>query len=330
LGIHRIAIPGPLLARGDALRAFRLARYCRAHAAEYDLLISAYNILDFGRAGLQYISDFSFSDPVRRALLQDQDIRKSAPRPAGPGRRAYLALARGLAGQRKNGWKRNLTLANSQWTRGILADVFGVEAETVYPPVAGVGGSRPWPEREDGFVSVGRIVPEKNIPAMLEILDGVREKTGALHYHVLGQVPDGSYGRAVLEDFRARADWAALEGPVFGKAKDDRLAGHKFGLAGCRHEAFGIAVAEMVRAGMIVWVPEGGGQVEIVDHPELIYKDAADAAAKIERVMRSPERQAALLSHLARRSAIFSAKKFMDEMRAAAARFLETHGIEHA
>ena len=39
-------------------------------------------------------------------------------------------------------------------------------------------------------------------------------------------------------------------------------------LHGMREEHFGMAPAEMARAGVIVWVPNGGGQMEIVgDEP---------------------------------------------------------------
>ena len=42
------------------------------------------------------------------------------------------------------------------------------------------------------------------------------------------------------------------------------MASHRYGIHGMREEHFGMAPAEMVRAGVIVWVPRGGGQMEIV------------------------------------------------------------------
>jgi hypothetical protein len=116
-----------------------------------------------------------------------------------------------------------------------------------------------------------------------------------------------------------------LDGPLYGPAKEAVLASHRYGIAGCRHEAFGIAAAEMVRAGMIVWVPRGGGQVEIVDHPDLIYDGEDDAVRKIAAVLSDPARQAALRVHLAGQAEKFSAERFMDGIRRAVDRFMVNH-----
>ena len=84
-----------------------------------------------------------------------------------------------------------------------------------------------------------------------------------------------------------------------------------------REEHFGMAPAEMVRAGCIVWVPDAGGQVEIVADPRLIYGSVDDAVAKIVRTLRDPGEQAALRAHLAGRWPLFSTDCFMREVRAA-------------
>ncbi len=324
--IVRIAVPSFLARRGDALRGYWLARYARARAAEYDVLLSSYNIMDFGRPGLQYVSDFSFSDPLRRALLADAEDWRTGWRRAGPARRAYLHLARRWGGQIAEGWKRNATMANSVWTRRHLAEVFGQDAEVVYPPVSWTAVPPPWEERADGFVSLGRLVPEKRVGEMAVLLSRVREKGRPLRYHIVGRLPDTPFGRDLAERVRGLGDWASLDGPLYGRAKEALLASNRFGIAGCRHEAFGIAAAEMVRAGMIVWVPRGGGQAEIVDHPDLIYADEGDAVRKIAAVLASPARQSALRAHLAGQAEKFSAERFMAEIRAAVNRFLESHG----
>jgi len=324
VGVIRFPIPRILEKRGDALRGGRLARYMRAHAAEYDVLLSSYNIMDFRRPGLQYISDFSFSDPLRRAVMKNALEWKNGWSRAGVLRRAYLALARRWGGQTTEGWKRNATMANSDWTRRLMAEVFGVEAAVVYPPVPAIAVSVPWERRAEGFVSIGRLVPEKRVPEMMDILDRVRKKNEAIHYHIVGGALHPSYGRVVGEKARACGDWVTLDGPLFGRSKADLLGGHRYGMTGCRHESFGIAAAEMVLAGMIVWVPASGGQVEIVDHPDLVYFNAADAADKITRVLNDPERQSVLRAHLARRARSFSTARFMDQIRAKVAEFLRS------
>ena len=78
-----------------------------------------------------------------------------------------------------------------------------------------------------------------------------------------------------------------------------------------------MAPAEMVRAGCIVWVPNGGGQVEIVADARLTYDSVEDAIAKIVRTLREPGQEAALRAHLAARAPLFSPEQFMRGVRAA-------------
>ena len=102
------------------------------------------------------------------------------------------------------------------------------------------------------------------------------------------------------------------------------LSRHRYGLSACWNEAFGIAVAEMVKAGSIVWVPNGGGQVEIVGHEDLIYESVNDAARKILRVLGDEERQSALLHHLSGKAELYSSGRFMSETRRVVGEFMES------
>lgn len=317
----RARVPGLLLRRGDALRAALASRAVRPRLPGYDLLFSSYNGMDFGRRGMQYISDFSFDDSLRAALLRDPARWAEFRRRPPLGRRLYLGAAGLLARQTASGWRRNLTLANSQWTRRMLAEAFGVESEVVYPPVTGPEPEGPWDGRRDGFVTVGRIVPEKRVDELAEIVAEVGRAGLDVHLHVLGRLPDDDYGRRLARMAASSPERLRLEGAAFGEAKHAFLRGHKYGLSGCRHEAFGLSAAEMVRAGLIVWVPRGGGQVEIVDHPELVFDSPADAAAKIVRVLRDPSRQTALREHLKRQAAKFSSAAFGRGIRRAAEAF---------
>ena len=55
----------------------------------------------------------------------------------------------------------------------------------------------------------------------------------------------------------------------------------------CLKEDFGIAPVELQLAGCITFVPDDGGQIEIIDRDiRLASRDAKDAtAARVERVM---------------------------------------------
>jgi len=317
-----LRLPPGTRKRFDALRGFRLARYCRRHARDFDAMISAYNVMDFGVPGIQVIADLSFDDGLRRELDFAGGVAESAFHKASVGRSLYLGLARALTGSRGDDWKRNLTVANSEWTRDLLRERFGVASNVVYPPVVGDFPAVPWSEREDGFVFIGRLVPEKGVHRVIEILGDVR-KEKPVHLHIIGRRERTAHAREIEELCRRNREWIHLEGEKYGPEKAEFLARHKYGISGCRSEAFGIAVAEMVKAGCLVWVPDGGGQTEILAHPELIYAGRDEAVAKIRGVLTEPEKQTRLRDHLRARAGLFSAERFVREMRVIVREFLE-------
>ena len=94
------------------------------------------------------------------------------------------------------------------------------------------------------------------------------------------------------------------------------MATHRYGMHGMREEHFGMAPAELARAGCIVWVPRGGGQMEIVDRePALMYDSEDDAVDKIVRTLNTPSEQERLRAVL-RRSERFSTAQFVARVRA--------------
>lgn len=93
------------------------------------------------------------------------------------------------------------------------------------------------------------------------------------------------------------------------------LAEHKYGISTHPNEAFGISAAKMIKAGCIVLVTKGGGQAEIVNHPDLIFVEIDDAVDKIKKVLKIREKQEDLQEHLKRQSVKFSVKRFKKEVR---------------
>ena len=154
----------------------------------------------------------------------------------------------GLAAGDGEAWKRNLTVANSDWSARLLRLGFGIEARTVYPPVSTEFPAIPWEQRQNGFVCIGRVMPEKRMDAVIRILEKVREAGHDIHLHILGALDDSPFGKK-LQALAARRAWVALEGRTFGRKKRDLMAGHRFGINGRENEPFGIAPAELVKAG---------------------------------------------------------------------------------
>jgi len=313
----------------DALKGRFLLRYVRRVAAEYDVLISGYGAMDFGKPGLQIIADFSFVDEWRMELHPTFRTRKAWFYGDTWVRRVYLGLCDRVAPTRLEGWKRNVTLANSAWTADRLHQKLGISSQVLFPPVVVDFPPRPWAERDKGFICLGRISPEKCTHSAIEILQKVRERGHDVHLHILGGLDGSDYAnkvRGLAERFR---EWVFLEGLTHGSRKIELLSSHRFGINACPSEAFGIAVAEMVLAGCVVFVPSGGGQVEIVNHPDLIYANEADAVAKIDSILTREPEQESLCAHLRQRSNTFSVETFVETIRRVVAEFVEQHVSVH-
>ena len=82
------------------------------------------------------------------------------------------------------------------------------------------------------------------------------------------------------------------------------------------NEHFGMAPAELQRAGAIVFVHNSGGPVEIVGaDPRLLFEGVEDAATRIAGVLSSPEDQGSLRALGAVQRERFSAETFSASIR---------------
>ena len=328
VNIIKVPIPNWIKKWSNALRGALLAGFCKRRSAEFDLMISAYNVLDFGKKGIQYIVDFSFDDKLRRRLDKGlKGFRRLLYMPS-PLRWVYLKICGIIADSSKKGWARNITIVNSKWTAGIMERSFGVRPEIVYHPVPGKYPIVNWEEKEDGFICMARLVPEKGIENVIEIIARLRARGFDLHLHLLGRADDLDYVDYLNRLCKKNSSWLFMEGLVVGEDKLKLVAKHKFGISGRKNEPFGIAVAEMVKSGSIVWVPDGGGQQEIVNHQDLVYADLDDAVFKIEKTLKDNALQASLRRHLEIRSEAFSVDKYKQSIRDLAGRFFQDYEIK--
>lgn len=309
-------------AKAAALRGSIYQRFCRRVASDFDVLISAYGPCDFGVPAIHFIPDFSWDNKIRKKL-----------HPIPPGliyrdnllRKMYLFFSRAFAnfsGRDLFGGE-DLMIAVSPWVANLMRDKYGIECKVLFSPVVGDFTSFPHKERESGFVCLGRIAPEKRIERSIEILSKVRQKGHDLHLHIIGGLDNTPYSKFINSLVLNNSTWLMCEGRLFLKDKIEILSKHYFGLHACQGDAFPGAVAEMVKAGCIVFAPKEGGQAEIINHPSLLYGSTEEAVEKIDAVLRDPAIQADLRNHLKKQGAKFSTSKFMDGLRAAVEKFLE-------
>jgi glycosyltransferase involved in cell wall biosynthesis len=314
----RIApVPFPICnLNAAALRSACYQRFARRIAGEYDVRISAYNMTDWGLPAVHFIADFSWNREIRDRL--------DPPSPGfiyreSPLRKAYLRIASAFG--RPSGrdvLRDDLLIANSHWSAALLKHYCGAEcAATVYPSVWTEFPNVPWEEKEQAFAMIGRIVPEKRIERAIAILEVVRQRGHAVRLHLCGQIGNDPYGRRVARLCRKCADWIIPEGWVSGQRKASILARCRFGIQARAAEPFGISVAEMIKAGAIVFAPNDGGQTEVLGSSDLLFADANDAADKICVILSSADKQTALRDHLTQRSNMFSERTFMQASSAA-------------
>jgi glycosyltransferase involved in cell wall biosynthesis len=313
----RIA-PVPWLVRNLSVAALRGAcyqRFARQIAGEYDVRISAYNPTDWGLPAVHFIADFSWHQEIRKRLdppspgfmYQDSILRK-----------AYLKIAF-IYGKPsgRDVLRDDLVIANSRWTADLIRQTLGVEcAAVVYPSVWTEFPSVPWEEKEQAFVMIGRIAPEKQVEKAIAILEAVRQRGHAIRLHLCGQIGNDLYGRRIARLCQERAAWIIPEGQVSGTKKAQILAGCRFGIQTRGAEPFGISVAEMVNAGAIVFASNEGGQAEILQKPDLLYMDVNEAAEKIQALLEDSDHQLALRVYLKSRAQLFSAETFMQKANA--------------
>ncbi|MCB1230435.1 MAG: glycosyltransferase family 4 protein [Verrucomicrobiae bacterium] len=321
----------PGFANGDSLAHWQngwFQRQCRRIAHQFDLVISGYNPIDFGRPGIQLIGDYTFDENLRRELDPDSD---RLPRHRNHfARRLYLAIGDALRGDRERpiAKREDLMLANSDWTRRIFADHLGIpDCPVVFPPVAYQSATETVDQPRDplAFVCLGRICPEKRVESAIRILSRVRQAGYPVTLAIAGAFGDPAYGRQIQELVAESGDWVQLTGFLEATARDALLARASFGIHARPAEAFGIAVAELAGSGCVPFVPETGGPAEIVDRSSLRFQTEEEAVAKIISVLSDQTSHEPLRASLSQSMERFRPEQFMNAFLSEVDLFLE-HG----
>ncbi len=289
-----------------------LMRYTRKVSGGFDVIFGAYNETDYGRRGIQYIHYPSYLRPRPSVDLRWYHQPKAALS-------AYYSLTDRIAGFSIERLKANLTLVNSNWTGEHVRRFLGGNPRTLYPPVADPGPGLPWAERAPHFLAIGRISPEKEYERVMRILALVRANGHDVRLTIVGTWDRHAarYLNSLRTLARTLGGWIQFRENVSRDELRGLMGSHRYGLHGMREEHFGMAPAELARAGAIVWVPKGGGQMEIVgNEPALIYDSEEDAAEKIGAVLSDPAAQDRQRQALATRAEMFSIDRFVREVRA--------------
>ena len=297
--LEALPLRASLLRTAFAVReAKRLDRLC-----PFDYWVSTFNEIDMGRPGIQYVHyPWTFSPRPESEL-------KWYSR-SGLLLRLYQRLCCAVGGMSRDAMAANLSLANSAFVAAKVDDALGGRVEIVPPPVPGNFAPLPWDERVDEVVCVGRIAAEKNVLDVIRIVDDVRGRGFDLGLRVVGLVDEEDYLRLVRQAVQERP-WLDLEIDVTRERLFEILHRARWGVHAMVGEHFGISVAEMVRAGCIVFAHNSGGPVEILGGDRrLLFDDCEDAVEKLCVALSSNALRLDLSRHTAERAATHGTDTF--------------------
>jgi len=295
---------------GGLLKYHILIKYFKHFPVKFDVAFGTYKEVDFGVRGIQYVHfpnlDLEKYD-LKLSLLEKLYYKAIFLK------NLYKNFCYAISGYDNDRMKKNITLVNSIWTKDMVMKNFGIDSKVVYPPVLDDFIKVEFFKKNDDFVCIGRVSPVKEIKKIIEIIRLVRAMGYNVNLHIIGSIGNDPYCREVVAMQKGNP-WISLDGRVSREKLVSIISHSKYGINGRKDEHFGIGVVEMAKAGCIVFVPDGGGQVEIVDEPRLQYKNESDAAKKITEVLSDQNIQIKLQKQLLLQSRKFSKDNFQKDI----------------
>ena len=286
-------LPEDRLAR---LRMCSVLRSARAVAAQYDLLVTADNYAAFAKPGIQYVHF--------PADLQ--------PRPARMNTivNTYFAACDRLLGAPWTDAARNLTLANSRWTADGLERLGELTQPIVlYPPVLDPGEGQPWSERDNTFLCIGRFHGSKRVELAMDIVG--RARAAAMRdarLIVVGSAVDHEYTDRIVRTAANHGEWIDFYEDLSRDDLNGLMGQSRYGIQAMENEHFGMATAEMTRAGMLVFAHDSGGSPEVLNNESaLLWSSEGEAVRKIVNVHDVEPLRARLKAH----ATAFSTESFV-------------------
>lgn len=167
--------------------------------------------------------------------------------------------------------------ANSHWTAKEVARLDGgPPVPVLYPVLHALPQEAAAKRGRHRVIAIGRLVSNKRFEDAIRIINLLREQGYPMELDIVGRA-DSGFAKRLMHRFRNRhyiRFHQNAEPELVGKL----LAEARFGLHCFRNEHFGISVAEMILAGVVPIVYDGGGVTELVTQPELRFQNLPEAA----------------------------------------------------
>ena len=278
------------------LRMCSVLHYARPLAAQYDLLVTADNFAAFAKPGIQYVHF--------PAELQPPPARMNAIV------NVYFAACNRLLGAPWSDAARNVTLANSRWTATGLEQPGQIANPIVlYPPVLDPGEGLPWSERDNTFLCIGRFHGSKRVELAMDIVG--RARAAAMRdarLIVVGSAVDHEYTNRIVRIAANHGEWIDFYEDLSREDLNSLMGQSRYGIQAMENEHFGMATAEMTRAGMLVFAHDSGGSPEVLNNESaLLWSSEGEAVRKIVNVQDIEPLRARLKAH----AKVFSTESFV-------------------
>ena len=284
--------------RGYLLQSHLTQRYFKNNSNKYDFAISTNNEMDFGEKGIQYIH-YPILKKKKKGILK----------------KLYKKFVFSFSKYQFKSMQHNLTLTNSLWTKRQIKKVYNIESKVLYPSLVDEFPLINREEKQEGFVCIGRITPTKELEKVIDILSEVKKKFPSITLNIMGYIENKEYFKKIKSMVNEKSDWIKIRTNLSRNEIKKSIIKYKYGIHGMKNEHFGIVIVEMIKGGIIPFVADDGGQMEIVDDENLIYRDKEDAVKKIEKVLESNLLQKRILEKLQKQDKKFSKEVFIGQIK---------------
>lgn len=292
--------------RWTRLRMCSVLRYARPFASRYDVLITADNYAAFAKPGIQYVHYPADLRPLPARLKPIVNV--------------YFAACDRVLGAKWSDATRNITLANSQWTAAGLEQLGQVSKPIVlYPPVLDPGEGLPWSKRDNTFLCIGRFHGSKRVELAMDIVG--RARAAAMRdarLIIVGSAVDHEYTSRIVRIAANHGEWIDFYEDLSRDELNQLMGQSRYGIQAMENEHFGMAAAEMIRAGMLVFAHDSGGSPEVLNNEKaLLWSSEGEAVKKIVNVHDIEPLRARLQAH----AKDFSTESFVERFQKIVANF---------
>jgi glycosyltransferase involved in cell wall biosynthesis len=266
-----------------------LHREAKRISPEYDICISTYNEVDFGRKGFQYIHHPNY--PPRGFLNRYEIIAgRNLLDTVSFLDRLYRWVVRKISSATVSGFRANVSAVSSSFAAELVQKAYEIDSTLLYLPFLGERNSTPieWKDREFRFVSVGRISRDKRFLELVDLYAHLHKIYEHAGYYILGRSFDSDYEAEVVRRAREKGVPLHIVKNLSREQLNDFLEKSKFYIGPKRFEHFGLAVLEAATLGCMTFVDNSGGQTEIVTPSVLRFRTAQELGENISRLVGDP------------------------------------------